>query len=158
MHRGDRYILSQAVTNRDVLTYRFDSVCFCGDCIFKRERELSHLNNITAAIVVGQYLVRQWSDSAGRRSVIAAYVRSAEDTFHGPAQGTPSQTLSCCSSLLQHCIAHSRIDATLLNANLGDVACFDKADDAASRNLRRDMTDVFALAGGVATTIFERAK
>ena len=28
MHRCERYILSQIVTNRDVLMYRFDSVCF----------------------------------------------------------------------------------------------------------------------------------
>ena len=35
-----------------------------------------------------------------------------------------------------------------LNANLDDVAFIDKADDTASRGLRRDMTDVFALAGG----------
>jgi hypothetical protein len=44
------------------------------------------------------------------------------------------------------------------DANLGDVAFFDKADDTASRGLRRDMTDVFASAGGVATTIFEPAR
>lgn len=49
-----------------------------------------------------------------------------------------------------------RFDAP--NANLGDVAFFDKADDTVSRGLRRDITDVFASAGGVAMTIFERAK
>lgn len=55
-----------------------------------------------------------------------------------------------------HCIANSLVNA--LNADLDNVAFFDKADDTASRGLRRDMVDVFALAGGVATTIFERAK
>ena len=28
MHRCERYILSQVVTNRDVSMYRFDSICF----------------------------------------------------------------------------------------------------------------------------------
>lgn len=53
-------------------------------------------------------------------------------------------------------VAHSQVNATLLKADLDDVAFFDKADDTASRGLRIDMIDVFALAGGVAMTIFER--
>jgi hypothetical protein len=66
-----------------------------------------------AAIVVGQYVVREYSDNAGRRAAIAAYVRSVEDTFRGRARGTSLWKLSCCSSLLQHCIAYKK-DATLL--------------------------------------------
>jgi hypothetical protein len=41
---------------------------------------------------------------------------------------------------------------------VSDVALFDKADDTTSRSLRRDMTDVFALASGDARTIFEGEK
>ena len=67
--------------------------------------------------------------------------------------GTPPQKLSCCSSLLQYRSQPDRCDAP--DANLSDVTFFDKADDTAGRGLKRDMTDIFALAGGVATTIFE---
>jgi hypothetical protein len=38
------------------------------------------------------------------------------------------------------------------------VSFFDKVDTTAGRGLRRDMTDVFASAGGVATTIFGPAR
>jgi len=69
--------------------------------------------------------------------------------------GDATQEFSCCSSLLR-CIAHSQVNATLLNAGLDDAAFFDKADDTGIRGLRRD--DVFALAGGVPMTIVERAK
>lgn len=47
---------------------------------------------------------------------------------------------------------------SLLNADIDDLTFFEKADSTASRGLSRDMTDVFALAGRVATVIFERAK
>ena len=65
---------------------------------------------------------------------------------------------ACCSSLLQYRIARSQVNATLLNADLGDVAFFDNADDTASRGLRTDMIDVFALAGAVATNIIKHAR
>ncbi len=43
-------------------------------------------------------------------------------------------------------------------AGLDDPAFFDKANDSVSRGLGKDITDVSALSGGVATIIVGRAK
>lgn len=57
-----RCILTQVVTNRDVLTHRFESVCFCGDRILS-VNGTSPIRTISpVAIVAGQFLVRQYSD------------------------------------------------------------------------------------------------
>jgi hypothetical protein len=77
-----------------------------------------------------------------------------EDTFRAARRGrNPEALLLFVVPLALYRSQPDRCDDP--DANL---AFFDKADDAASRGLRRGMTDVFALAGGVVTTIFDRAK
>ncbi len=94
---------------------------------------------------------RPGGQSCGRRrAAIAAYRSKRGGHLSRPRAGdaTPEALLLFVAPSALYCSRPDRCDAP--DANLGDVAFFDKADDTASRGLRRYMTDVFASVGGVA--------